>query len=157
MKRLPALAVAFSFWMLAASAHADGGPYGWTISTSNTDPYLNTSIGTGGLRTLYLWYSCSTAMPNGPGGMASAVFRIESTGPNHLATTPQNGFLNAGSTDDLLLAVGSCPVGPVVAANLHLDDEALQWRLEQSIRNYDPCISCATHFLNLKIERINTK
>ncbi len=24
---------------------------------------------------------------------------------------------------------------------------------EQTIRNYDPCISCATHFLDLTIER----
>lgn len=26
------------------------------------------------------------------------------------------------------------------------------WRAEQAIRNYDPCISCSTHFLKLKIE-----
>ena len=26
-------------------------------------------------------------------------------------------------------------------------------RLEQLIRSYDPCISCATHFLDLSIER----
>ncbi len=31
-------------------------------------------------------------------------------------------------------------------------DEAT-WKCEQAIRNYDPCISCATHFLSLKIER----
>ena len=36
---------------------------------------------------------------------------------------------------------------------LELSDEKLQWRCEQTIRNYDPCISCATHFLNLKVER----
>ncbi|MCC7168301.1 MAG: nickel-dependent hydrogenase large subunit, partial [Rhodospirillales bacterium] len=41
----------------------------------------------------------------------------------------------------------------VVAANLHLPDEDLKWRCEQAIRNYDPCISCATHFLKLTIER----
>ncbi len=34
-----------------------------------------------------------------------------------------------------------------------LDDDALQWRCEQAIRNYDPCISCATHFLTLDITR----
>ncbi len=33
-------------------------------------------------------------------------------------------------------------------------DEQLQWKCEQAIRNYDPCISCATHFLKVKrIER----
>jgi len=41
----------------------------------------------------------------------------------------------------------------MAADNLDLDDEALQWRCEQTIRNYDPCISCATHFLNLEVER----
>jgi coenzyme F420-reducing hydrogenase alpha subunit len=37
---------------------------------------------------------------------------------------------------------------------MDLSDSELQWRLEQAIRNYDPCISCATHFLNLKIDRV---
>ncbi len=32
-------------------------------------------------------------------------------------------------------------------------DEALRLRAEQVIRNYDPCISCATHFLKLNINR----
>ncbi|MDX1621792.1 MAG: nickel-dependent hydrogenase large subunit [Nitriliruptorales bacterium] len=40
-----------------------------------------------------------------------------------------------------------------VQAHLHLDDDALQWRCEQAIRNYDPCISCSTHFLDLRMER----
>jgi coenzyme F420-reducing hydrogenase alpha subunit len=34
-----------------------------------------------------------------------------------------------------------------------LDDEELGLRCEQAIRNYDPCISCATHFLELTVER----
>lgn len=34
-----------------------------------------------------------------------------------------------------------------------LDDQALTLRCEQAIRNYDPCISCATHFLDLEIVR----
>ncbi len=39
-----------------------------------------------------------------------------------------------------------------VAANLDLDHAELEARCEQTIRNYDPCISCATHFLDLTIE-----
>lgn len=31
--------------------------------------------------------------------------------------------------------------------------EDATWKCEQAIRNYDPCISCATHFLKLVIER----
>ena len=40
-----------------------------------------------------------------------------------------------------------------VPGHAHLSDEQLQWQLEQAIRNYDPCISCATHFLDLTVER----
>ncbi len=32
-------------------------------------------------------------------------------------------------------------------------DEVIRHRCEQSIRNYDPCISCSTHFLKLSINR----
>ncbi len=32
-------------------------------------------------------------------------------------------------------------------------EEQLTWQCEQAIRNYDPCISCATHFLKLHVER----
>ncbi|MCS7137115.1 MAG: Ni/Fe hydrogenase subunit alpha [Candidatus Caldarchaeum sp.] len=33
-----------------------------------------------------------------------------------------------------------------------LPKEKALWRFEQAIRNYDPCISCATHFLKLTID-----
>ena len=36
---------------------------------------------------------------------------------------------------------------------LDLPPDDLTWQCEQAIRNYDPCISCAAHFLKLKIER----
>jgi coenzyme F420-reducing hydrogenase alpha subunit len=41
----------------------------------------------------------------------------------------------------------------LVAGSLDLPDDQLQWRCEQAVRNYDPCISCATHFLKLTVER----
>jgi coenzyme F420-reducing hydrogenase alpha subunit len=31
------------------------------------------------------------------------------------------------------------------------------WKCEQAIRNYDPCISCATHFLKLTVEQEDTQ
>ena len=40
-----------------------------------------------------------------------------------------------------------------VEGHLHLADEELGHRAEQVIRNYDPCISCATHFLDLSVDR----
>ncbi|MDH4178017.1 MAG: Ni/Fe hydrogenase subunit alpha [Thermoleophilia bacterium] len=42
----------------------------------------------------------------------------------------------------------------VVRQSLHLPEDELAHRCEQTIRNYDPCISCATHFLKLEIERM---
>jgi len=41
----------------------------------------------------------------------------------------------------------------LVAANVSLSDEQLRDRCEQTIRNYDPCISCSTHFLRLEVDR----
>jgi coenzyme F420-reducing hydrogenase alpha subunit len=41
----------------------------------------------------------------------------------------------------------------VVERSLDLPDDELALLCEQSIRNYDPCISCATHFLKLEVER----
>jgi coenzyme F420-reducing hydrogenase alpha subunit len=41
----------------------------------------------------------------------------------------------------------------VVGRSLDLADEELRLRCEQTIRNYDPCISCATHFLSLEVDR----
>jgi sulfhydrogenase subunit alpha len=40
-----------------------------------------------------------------------------------------------------------------VSQNLHLDDAALTALCERTIRNYDPCISCSAHFLDLRLER----
>ncbi|MEU4689891.1 Ni/Fe hydrogenase subunit alpha [Actinoplanes sp. NPDC023714] len=40
-----------------------------------------------------------------------------------------------------------------VTARLDLGDEQLTAACEQAIRNYDPCISCATHFLDLRMDR----
>ncbi len=41
----------------------------------------------------------------------------------------------------------------VVQRHVHLDDDELRHVCEQAIRNHDPCISCATHFLDLTVER----
>jgi coenzyme F420-reducing hydrogenase alpha subunit len=41
----------------------------------------------------------------------------------------------------------------VVESNLQLPDDELQQIAETTIRNYDPCISCATHFLDMTVTR----
>ena len=40
-----------------------------------------------------------------------------------------------------------------VRPRVKLPDDRLQWECEQAIRNYDPCISCSTHFLKLDVDR----
>ncbi len=39
-----------------------------------------------------------------------------------------------------------------VQNHLLIEKDRLQWQCEQAVRNYDPCISCATHFLKLQME-----
>lgn len=41
----------------------------------------------------------------------------------------------------------------LIPGRLDLQDDALRAVCEQAIRNHDPCISCATHFLRLEVER----
>jgi coenzyme F420-reducing hydrogenase alpha subunit len=40
-----------------------------------------------------------------------------------------------------------------VERHVALDDGELRHRCEQAVRSYDPCISCATHFLSVTIDR----
>ena len=40
-----------------------------------------------------------------------------------------------------------------VGRHLDLPQAELTWQCEQAIRNYDPCISCSTHFLTLHLDR----
>jgi len=68
---------------------------------------------------------------------------------------------DAGIIEDAQIVPPTSQNQPSVEADLrtlvqawrHLDDEALVHRCEQAIRNYDPCISCATHFLDLTVDR----
>jgi len=46
--------------------------------------------------------------------------------------------------DDLRRFVPTC---------IDRSDDEIQYVCEQAIRNYDPCISCATHFLKLEVDR----
>lgn len=44
-------------------------------------------------------------------------------------------------------------LGEFVPKFLDLPEENLRWQCEQAVRNYDPCISCATHYLRLEMDR----
>ena len=41
----------------------------------------------------------------------------------------------------------------VAGTMIDQSDDAIRARCEQAIRNYDPCISCSTHFLKLSVQR----
>ena len=68
---------------------------------------------------------------------------------------------DAGIIQDAQIVPPTSPNQPSIEADLRamvgawsdLDEHALQHRCEHAIRNYDPCISCATHFLDLRVSR----
>jgi coenzyme F420-reducing hydrogenase alpha subunit len=80
-----------------------------------------------------------------PRGICHHHYRLDGDGRIVLATIVPPTSQNQKQIERDLLGV--------VQANLQLADDDLQWRCEQTIRNYDPCISCATHFLKLVVDR----
>lgn len=110
MKRFLTIWV-FVCLLAAAPAAFAQNTYGWTISSSNSDPFVNTGSVTGAPLALYLWLQCAQ-----PAGMSAAEFDFQTPpGVLNFGFTAQNGFLNAGGNSNLLLAVGGCPTGPVSA------------------------------------------
>ena len=86
-------------------------------------------------------FGCTEA----PRGILYHRYAIDGDGTILEATIVPPTSQNQPSIEDDLTAF--------IPAWSNLDDDALQWRCEHTIRNYDPCISCATHFLKLVVER----
>jgi coenzyme F420-reducing hydrogenase alpha subunit len=80
-----------------------------------------------------------------PRGLLYHRYRIDSEGTILDAKIVPPTSQNQRAIEDDLRAV--------VGRYAHLDDDRLRTVCEQAIRNYDPCISCATHFLDLTVER----
>ncbi|MEW6681381.1 MAG: Ni/Fe hydrogenase subunit alpha [Nitrospirota bacterium] len=84
-------------------------------------------------------YGCTEA----PRGMLYHRYRIDDQGvildAKIVPPTSQNQRMIEQDLRDL------------VPRHLDLPKDQLTWRCEQAVRNYDPCISCATHFLTVKI------
>jgi coenzyme F420-reducing hydrogenase alpha subunit len=89
-------------------------------------------------------------------------------GTGHGCTEAPRGLLYHRYTIDAEGIISDAVIVPPTAQNqpsienglhqfvqdrLHLDDPELTRQCEQAIRNYDPCISCATHFLDLTVDR----
>jgi sulfhydrogenase subunit alpha len=86
-------------------------------------------------------YSCTEA----PRGMLYHRYRLDADGTildaKIVPPTSQN---QPSIEDDLKTFAGDW---------LDMPDDALRLRCEQTVRNHDPCISCATHFLKLELVR----
>jgi coenzyme F420-reducing hydrogenase alpha subunit len=89
--------------------------------------------------------SIGYAATEAPRGLLYHRYRIDSDGTILEARiVPPTSQNQATIEEDLKSFVGGF---------LDLGDEELRHRCEQTVRNYDPCISCATHFLTLDIDR----
>lgn len=87
-------------------------------------------------------YGCTEA----PRGILWHRYEINNSGLVTCATIiPPTSQNQARIEEDLRFSIESF--------GLDQSDEALRLYSESIIRNYDPCISCATHFLKLKVER----
>ena len=80
-----------------------------------------------------------------PRGLLYHRYRIDADGTIAAAQIVPPTSQNQASIEEDLTAY--------VAGFLDLPDDALRTRCEQTVRNYDPCISCATHFLRLDVDR----
>ena len=85
------------------------------------------------------------AATEAPRGLLHHTYRIDDAGVIEEARIVPPTSQNQGAIEDDLRRF--------IAPRVHLPDDELRWQCEQAIRNYDPCISCATHFLQLRVER----
>jgi sulfhydrogenase subunit alpha len=85
------------------------------------------------------------AITEAPRGMLYHRYAIDPTGLIEQARIVAPTSQNQKRIEDDLRSV--------VSRSLDLEDAALTSECERAIRNHDPCISCATHFLSLTVER----
>jgi hypothetical protein len=91
--------------------------FGWSISSSSTDPFQNEADAPAGTGQLYLWLACTWYVE----GLASAEFDVGGTIAVY-SFTPEPGFYNIGDATHLLLGVDDCPMGPVLAGTFQVHD-----------------------------------
>jgi len=105
------LAVLVAAVPLAAFSDVAGPPYTWTLSSSLTDPYVNTGPATNGVVQLYLW-----AVPgSGEGWTRTSLWFSTDQGIPFLAASPLNGI---SIPETYYFAVEGCPVQPIPVADV---------------------------------------
>jgi sulfhydrogenase subunit alpha len=86
-------------------------------------------------------YACTEA----PRGILYQRYRLDAEGTVEDARLVPPTAQNQGVIEE--------DIRQVATAGLDLEEDALQANCEQSIRNHDPCISCAAHFIKLHVDR----
>lgn len=98
--------------VMLGTASATAEEYLWTISASDTDPYVNTGPPAGGVTTLHVWLACSTM------GMGAVEFSFGGDAwITPLAFTPGVGFF-VGNPPSCVIGAAGCPSGPVRVGEL---------------------------------------
>jgi coenzyme F420-reducing hydrogenase alpha subunit len=87
--------------------------------------------------------SMGTGVTEAPRGLLLQQYQIDGDG-----TILQARIMPPTSQNQLTI---ESDLRRVVQVGLELSDEDLQWRCEQAVRNHDPCISCAAHFLDVEV------
>lgn len=100
----------------------------------------------GPARSTYELHACSgTSVTEAPRGLIYHRYEVSEDGRIQLAKivppTSQNQAQIEADLRELLPRI------------LHHSDDQIALKCEQLVRNYDPCISCSTHFLKLRLER----
>ncbi|MEZ5118398.1 MAG: nickel-dependent hydrogenase large subunit [Candidatus Nanopelagicales bacterium] len=121
------------------------------------------------MRTVELVYALDEAIriiDDWQGSVASVPVPV-SAGVGHGATEAPRGLLYHRYRIDESGAITDAQIVPPTAQNqpsveddlrvfvqdrLDLPHDQLTRQCETAIRNYDPCISCATHFLDLRVD-----
>jgi sulfhydrogenase subunit alpha len=145
----------------AAVARATGVPW------PNANPY--TSIVARAVEVLYAVDEAIRIIDAyRPPAMPAASFEVSAGVGRAITEAPRGSLFNSFETDERGL-VHSARIVPPTAQNqaqieadlrdlapaLMQHPKAVATRMcEMAIRNYDPCISCSTHFLKLEIEKI---
>jgi coenzyme F420-reducing hydrogenase alpha subunit len=122
------------------------------------------------VRAVELVYACDEALRLVDGWQGSGPAYVEvppRAGTGHGVTEAPRGLLyhryqldEQGTIRDAQIVPPTSQNQPSIEADLRayvqdrldLDHDELTRQCEQAIRNYDPCISCATHFLDLTVE-----
>jgi coenzyme F420-reducing hydrogenase alpha subunit len=86
-------------------------------------------------------HACTEA----PRGILYQRYRLDEAGSIMEARIVPPTSQNQLSIEEDLREMATC--------SLDLAEDVLRDRCEQTIRNYDPCISCSAHFLKLTVQR----